>query len=481
VPYDPNANWTAKLDDPVQGPVYYIVIDGLTAKDYATGPVANPATPKALQLGIPHGSGRVVEVIEGTATVETYDLDLLDLDGDITSLITPDAAGAPLPTIVNRKVSIFAGYRDLEESDYAEVFVGRIRGLTMNRDLTGYVLKISDVTYLLDGEIMSGATNDTPATIRGNIVHMYASILRDVFSTSDPDFPLDFVSTDTATTSAPTGLGVPDALINFDQLKAQRDLWHIDTVGEGTFFDPEDGREHLEAEFFRIFQCWPARSGDGLLGLRFHVPALPPSAAAPVSLDHIVEVRRWERLLKDHLNEFQYFGDYDGTDFVNLNVPIKTEDTDDQAATEERVLYRAESRWMRTAYNGEEIATEMAGRLRLRYQGTPALMDAGVTFRARGVEQGDVVAVTHPDIPNLRTGDRGLDSHLMTVISIKPDFPAGLLIFTLLDTGLRRYGVIGGDGEPTYDVATAQERNTFFYICSDADLMSDGSEGYRFI
>ena len=125
---------------------------------------------------------------------------------------------------------------------------------------------------------------------------------------------------------------------------------------------------------------------------------------------------------------------------------------------------------------------ELAGRMRVRYLKTPALMEALVNFRKRNLEEGDVVALTYPQVPDLLTGERGVSGHLMTVISIRPDFGKGLLRLRLLDTGFRRYGVISPSGTADYTSATDQEKNTFAWISDDAThQMSDGSEGYRLI
>lgn len=481
---NPNANWNARVADRIQHPVYYLAIDGLATKHYSTAPVRSPAVTKAVQLEIPAGGARAIDVLDGTATVARFEFELLDVAEDITDLVATEAPGAQVGTLINRKVTLYAGYRQLVESDYAEIFVGRIRGLRWNAAGTGYVVTAYDSSYLLDGEIMANATDGQPTTLRGNAVNVYASILRGVFSTSDPDFPLDFVSVASGTTSAPTGLDLADALLNIDQLKDQRDTWHSGTTVQVVFTQPEAARAHLEAEFFRVFQAWPAISGDGLLGCRFHVPALPAATAPVVDTDDILRVVTWRRLLEDHLNSYTYLGDYDEAtgDYTDLGVPVRAEDTANQSATGETIEFRAESRWLRTAYDGLGIAEEMAGRHRIRYLETPAYLELDVSFRKRALEEGDVAAVTHPQLPDLRTGERGLVSRLMTIVSIHPQFEAGVLRLGLLDIGFKRYGVIGPNaGVPEYDTATEAQRSTFFYLCSNAGVMSDGTDGYRFI
>jgi hypothetical protein len=289
------------------------------------------------------------------------------------------------------------------------------------------------------------------------------------------------VSTATSTSSAPTGLGIADALINFDQIKDQRDTWHANDPGMVVFHDPENAKEHLSTELFRMFQSFPAISGDGTLGLHFHVPSLPLSAAVALTSDHIVKIHKWERLYNDHLNKFTIKGDYSDLSRHYETVLHQAEDTADQAATLETVEYYAESRWLRTDYDGVEIAWELGERMKLRFVKPPASLEVSVLPSRLNLEQGDVVKVTDVDLPNLQTGARGVDEHMMTILAINPDWDTGLLRLTLLDTGGRRYGLITENSQVDYTSATTEDLETFFFICSNAGLMSDATDGYRFV
>ena len=489
--YAPNANWTTAVDASQQQPVYFIKITDKTDEDYSTHPVKAAGTTKTVLMNEPSGGSLSVDIIAGTRTSQRVEVELLDVSGEITDLIATEAAAAPLAALINRQVTVYGGYRSLDESDYPAIFTGRITGVQMNGDLTGYVLTLTDLSHMLDADIMLNATTDKPATIRGNVVNVYWALLTGTFSTTHSTFPLASVSADAEPseegaedgTSVPTGIGIDAALINTAQLVSERDIWHPTDIVEVKFDDIENAKSHLSDELFRVFQCFPTISGDGLLGLKFHVPALPAAAAPVIDTDHIVGVQSWERLYEDHLNKFTYMGDYDIQldTYASLNVPETTEDTDDQTATLETIEYLVESRWLHTEYDGVSIASELAGRQRIRYLKTPAVVDILVNFRKRNIEQGDVVALSHPQLPDLFTGSRGVSARLMSVISIAPDFRRGLLKMRLLDTGYKRYGVIAPEAQAAFDTATDQEKNTFFFISNASGAMSDGSDGYRLI
>ncbi|MBP7571957.1 MAG: hypothetical protein KBA95_18020 [Acidobacteria bacterium] len=591
-------------------------IDGVTLSDYSTAPVKSATITKSEVLSIPEGGGVTLDFLDGHRGVQTARVALLDEADAITNLVATDASGAVLSTLINRKATIYGGYRSLDESDYAPIFTGRITGLSMLDDLTGYALELSDMSYLLDGEVCANATDSAPTILEGNPCNIYWSLLSGTFSTTHSDFPLLRVSgqvtapetnatysTDSAWTnasnaydgdaatvaygtssastaasvvfgcsssaaqsffvrvngyveagstmslyystdggtnytlfatatetsatdydspmlhlddtkqvkvratvaagsgtptgwitevylrgSAPTGLGLAEADINTTQIANERDRWHPDDVVRVQFDAPENGQAHLREELFRVFQCWPAISQAGTLGIRFHVPALPYSAATTLTEADLAGMPSWTRLFDSHLNRFIYRGDYasSGSDYAVLYDTETADDTADQSATAETITFDVSSRWLRSdvandyGESGVDIATDLADRVRIRYRKTPAEIEVPLHFTRRALEEGDVVALTHAQLPNLLTGTRGITAHHMTVMAVRPDYGRGVLMVTLLDTGLRRYGGIAPAAQGAYTTATAQEQDEYAWI-STADAMSDGDPGYRVV
>jgi len=480
-----NSEFNPRADADDQAPSYFVVIDGVANTIYATVPIsAAPGTVKLL-LGTPRISPGGLDLLEGSWTVARVTLPFHDVAGEATALFGVGAAGAPVATWKNRVVTLKAGYRDLAYQFFVTVFTGRVTGLELADGGATFELQISDASYLLDGDLCTGATETTPATIRGNVVNVFASFLRGVFSTSDPDFPLEAVSTDTGSSSAPTGLGIDDSALDIAGMKLERDTWRSDDRVELEIRDPEPARGYLQRDFFRAFQARLTILGNGLLGFRFNVAALTASAAPVVTLDTVEDLVAWSQSLVDHLNRFRVSGDHDpdaDPAFASLYDTDSAEDTADQSATGETVEYRVESRWLRSTLSGAAIAAELAGRLRQLWLPMPARVTVAVNFRQRRIESGDVIALTHPDVPDQRTGVRGVTSRLMTVLRAEPDLLAGRIVLELLDVGLRRYGVISPSSVTgDYSTATPTERNTFAFICNSAEQMPDGSDGYRLI
>ena len=121
--YDPNANWTAATAALAKAARYYVAFDGYTAAHFASGPVVSAATTKKLYLANLRGGGQQIIPLEGKATVGQISFDLTDHLGEVTDLLATEAPGAALATMINRKVTIYAGYATLAEADYAPIFV----------------------------------------------------------------------------------------------------------------------------------------------------------------------------------------------------------------------------------------------------------------------------------------------------------------------------------------------------------------------
>lgn len=501
--YLPNANWDTARAERFGSPVYFLRIDGLST-DYSTGYVKNASTTKVELMEVPTGSATTIDLVEGVRTAQSLEVELLDVGGQITTIICSEAVGAPLPTLVNRKAEVFGGYAELDEADYALIRTGRITGVRMNANLTGYVLTITDVTYLLEGQIMKNARDNPFIVLTGNPVNIYWAILTGTFSTTDPDFPLLAVSNyaappdsppGTPAFGTPTGLNIPTTLINEDQLIAERDLWHPDTIVRAAFTNPEkSAKRWFERELFKGLQCRPTINGAGQIGLKFTVPAIGAITTLEVRDDtNLVEIESWRRRFDLHYNEFVFRGDLDniseygpgGGDVSNQyenDLYDETTDADlaDQTETEEVFTFLIESGLVRSELDGASIAAEIMGRARGRFLKTPIEAVVLVNFTARNIEEGEVIALTTSGVPHIVDGTMGVEGRLVTVAGVEPLFAEGLLRLTLLDTNTRRYGLISPGGLD-YATATPAQRERYLFVAGLSGTMSDGSMPYRWI
>jgi len=461
--------------------------------DFSTGPVKRQHLQKVRLMDIPSGGGVELDSIDGTMTIGEVAFELFDVDGLITRLVSTEKSGnaatdegSLLSTLINRRVTIYGGYASLGEGEYPPIFTGLVSGPVKFNEFS-YSFQISQVTRLLDSVIMVNADEDHTVTIEGNLVNVVASILRNVFSTDDPDFPLDEVSAATSSTEVPTGIGVDDSFLNFEQIKAERELWHPHTNVRIQWDAEVNAMDELQIEFMRAFHAFFPTTGDGRLGIRFVVPPAAPFAAQEINSAHIVEIRSWSRRLDQHLNKFRYFGDFDlatGVYLSNLYAADPVEDTDNRTITGEVIEFEVKSRWLKSNFlhsdhSGERIAAEQVGRLRARYLRTPVELEIDVLFSRRNVEEGDVVIVSDPKLPDIFAGTLGLVGRPMYVISSLPRWAEGVITLRLLDTGYQRYGVIGPAGLANYNSATVAQKERYAWVGDTDNTVGSGNEpGY---
>ena len=486
--YSPSTEYNNAVAKREQSPIYFFRIDGLSY-DYSTGPVKSASVEKRILLDIPEGGASTLDLVDGIRTAQDIELTLLDIGGQITTLVCTEAVGAPLSTLVNRKAELYAGDVDLNEDKYAVIRTGRITGVRKTSGLNGYVFTLTDVSYLLDGQIMTGASDDTPAYVIANPVNLVWAILTGTFDTTHATFPIIEKSAGAGSFSAPTGLGIPTSLIDEARLVYERDLWHPDTIVRAGFPQVEkSARRWLEAEIFRALQCFPTVSGAGKIGLKFHVPALGVGTTLEVrDTTNLVKVESWRRRFDLHLNRFRYRGDLHNYLYTGSTPPTNEyesslyeldspEDTSDRSSTGETITFEVNSGLLRSAYNGASVAAEIMGRMRGRFLKTPVEIKVLVNYTARRLEEGDVIALTVPDLPNITTGSAGVEGRLMTIAGIEPLFGDGQLRLTLLDTNTRRYGLISPGGK-VYATASAADRERYAFVAP----LSDGSQPYRWI
>ena len=136
--YNPNANWTAKTNAGARAPTYYIAIEGLTTKHYSTAPVRNAGTTKKLLLNVPTALGEKVEQLQGRQSVSFVDIDLVDNAGEITDLIATEKTSPTFGTLINRRITLYSGYTDLDEADFAPKGVGQISSVKLLDDGVTY-------------------------------------------------------------------------------------------------------------------------------------------------------------------------------------------------------------------------------------------------------------------------------------------------------------------------------------------------------
>ena len=73
---------------------------------------------------------------------------------------------------------------------------------------------------------------------------------------------------------------------------------------------------------------------------------------------------------------------------------------------------------------------------------------------------GDYAAVTHPLIPDITTGSKGITNRIYEVVDRQPDYANGRMGYKLLDTGLTGAPVASGEDHPPIHSSSTVRRFT---------------------
>jgi len=96
------------------------------------------------------------------------------------------------------------------------------------------------------------------------------------------------------------------------------------------------------------------------------------------------------------------------------------------------------------------------------------------------LEPGDIVAVTHPLIPDRAAGQMGVTGKLFEVLGKKINFTDGLVTLTMIDASyLSKFGFaeVAPDSEGDYTSVSSSDKAQFMFECGDDGRYSNGDAG----
>jgi hypothetical protein len=476
--YDPNAGWSARAALPHQAPVYFIAVEDV-AQRYSTGGIKGATASYSKLLRTPRGSTQEIFPLEGKSSIGTLSLSLVDRGDEISALLSP---GLSVPTWLNRRITLYGGYADLDEADYAPLFTGEVSDWSMKD--AEYSVKLRDLKRNSLEEIMRNASEDNPTVLQGNPVDIWYAIVTGDFG--NPDFPV------TSSGAAPTGLGVDASLLDEEHLAHERDEWIFGWQLRFEFRRKEKAKDFFEKELF-LLKGYPLIRASGNLSVRLYHPAHPAEPEILLDENAVIGTPSVAPLFDKHLNVIEIWGDHN-PDYdseageTEYRLLYRFEDSSDIAATRERRELIVKSRGLRTELDGDRNARFAAGKIRQRFLNPPLEFEAETLFSKRSIEAGDVVSLTHKNLPDQRTGARGLAAEQCEVVKVNPDFRKGVMRLTLWTANTRKlYRVVapaldGGSPFPDYGSQTAAQRARYLSIADTAtEEFSNGDPAHQVI
>ena len=122
-----------------------MAIEGLTSKHYSTGPVKAAAVTKKQLLSFPSSIGQKVSQLQGRTSLNLFTLELVNQANELNDLFANEKASPTLATLINKRVTLYSGYADLAEADYAPVAIAQIRGVKASEDATRWSFDLGDL------------------------------------------------------------------------------------------------------------------------------------------------------------------------------------------------------------------------------------------------------------------------------------------------------------------------------------------------
>jgi hypothetical protein len=442
-------------------------------------------------LKVPRGVQQSVRQIEGQSSIGAFELEAIDGAGTLSAL----ASGGKLE---GRRVTLRVGYPGLPSSEFVTVATQEIESVNPLPDLTGYILECRDLKRSAKTKIFAvgndgfPVSDDHPRRLAGNPMDIALIVLQNELGLGQPSGSpesawnlYDPAQWDSAHTSNPTLLA-SNVLVDVAQFLFYRNGIFAGYRMEFTFHQAVEGKQFLEHEIFRALGGYLIVLADGRLSPRFFLPPTDLANLASFNERNIVLVPGIER--HPIINQVTVRLDYDGSKFQTELLFVSAPSLQQFGLAGQHTI---ESKGLRLARGGASLAGLTATRIFRRYAGVnpasgemrggAAIYTVQSHFLTLPVEVGDFVFLSHPLLPDLGTGRRGVSNRICEVIEKQPNFAQGTMTFRLLDLGWvggKKVSLVAPQGTPSFPAASSTERATYMFAADAATLQySDGTEG----
>lgn len=526
-------------------PVYLVQFDGMPTR-FSTGPIKNALGAWKPYLSNLQGAGAQITVDEGRASLGQVTFSILDKEQEFLKLAFDYQ-------MANRIVTIYGGFRELQEDEFVLLFTGRVLDYTLQQNNIVWDLQVTDlanfeqqqiftaqcsltadctnvaatltvdsttkfpaatasVCYLrIEDEVISytGRTGTTfTGCLRGQLGSVAAAhtsgtdVVNLVVLAGNPlTIALQILLSTGDGTNGPydvlpacAGLAIPQQYVNVARFENQRDTW----VNAWNFLfeesDPITGMAFLQEQIYTFTNAYPTIDAEGRISLKVYAPPLPNQIAQVMDDSVMLAPPTFQGniLARYFFNQVDISYDWDFLlkDFASREVRT---DSDSFAIFGQIRTRTMLSRGIRVGiFPGDFTLSQLESfliRFLKRFSTPSPVLRVEAFYSRRLLEVGDIVPLTTAYTPNLATGRLGLDSVLMEVVQIDPNFIGASQSYTLLNTGYtygKKYAAISPPTNPpinfpNYLAATTAQRNYAFIsreVSPTVGVMSDGSPGY---
>jgi hypothetical protein len=410
-------------------------------------------------------------------TIDDYSITINDLDGGADrgtlSFVVQDRAGAvtsDFPSFVfeGKKVTVKQGFAGLAYADYVTLFTGYVSDVISVNSNLSYQFDCCDTSSALDAVIYQSGDDGLPTSgdHKKTVIGHPLDILIDVLENQ---------------------IGLLSTAYNKTKVQAYRDgpfdgqkfVFHLDQSTPAIDF--------IKTQLLKPLNGYVWVRSDGKLDFNFSYPLQGPSSVGTLSKDSWLSIPSAEQVDFINIVQFKFDKNDDQVETGGTNSDYLAASTQEFTASiakygqfGEQVI---EANGLRSAFQGFFLASFFA-RLMFQRYGLKALKfdqdsaDAHWPFVL--FEPGDIVAVTHPNIPDRTAGVVGITNKLFEVFNKKINFTEGLVNYTLLDAAyLSTFGtfLIAPNGEADYAAASTTDKHKYMFLTNDAGFYSNGDPG----
>jgi hypothetical protein len=424
MPISTNTAWNTANNAPAKMPIYVFQIAG-QATVYSThdltrlGITGAPAFQPWLVT--PKGASQTVDIVQCTSSIGDLQCEVVDVNGSIRQL-----NGENLLT--GQPMQLFVGYPGLEWSQFVVLQSYVIYKIIPSDGYTSFLFVCRDpqilektTVYLHpeNGGLLSG---NNPWYLCGSPIDCYLAII--LFAA-----------------------GLPASLVDVAT------LLDLNGPGEGLYYaarpfqfaitESFQAKQFIETEILKPSLIYQVVTNLGQLSLR--APRPPAGGPVPVftfTPDNMTILPKIDRMpiLNQAVWQFDY-GLNGGSGYGNFNTYLQASSISQFGLGDQE--FTVNSQGLKSALGAFWWTADVSGKLFRRFAGTPTGLKGGAPvynieafLMSLPVWLGDYVAVTHPQIPDILTGNLGITNRIMEVVDREPDYQSGKMSYKLLDTGL---------------------------------------------
>lgn len=402
--------------------------------------------------------GNTINDLDGGADQVSTTFTVQDVDGSITG----DFPGFVFEGAL---VKIKTGFPGMASGDYTTIFTGYIDSVDSNNCNSEYVFNCSDISAKLSKVIYLTGDDNAP-TSSSHVLTLNDHPL---------NLLLDILNNQ---------VGLDSSFVDITTIEAYRDgpfagvqfLFHVTQAPAAADF--------IKAQLLKPLGGYLWVNAAGQITVRFFYPLIAPVALVTMGPGTWMDIPTAQQIDMVNTVQFQFDKDDENGGSGNYN----STDTELYGPSVARYGQYGElvipADGVRSAFQGFLIARMTARMIFLRYGLKNLVFDSNSspgTWPLILYETGDIVAVTHAQIPDRAAGVMGITAKLFEILDKKISPMNGTVTFKMIDASyLSSFGffLVAPDGEADYTVASVHDKAKYMFQTGDDSKYSNGDAGH---